>query len=233
MKVPRHHFYDLQALDDDDIGFAWRCPTAERGGCLGYELRRQMGARVITEKYPNHLKAPPVELRAAWLAGFARPWPQLILNQKKEWISRYNEQHLLPLGEHGKDPKHEWPGDIYSVKIDWDLSDGEIRRRFERALTKLRPRPPWRGRTETAADQLIAIAAIRLLDCRGDKTTTDFVDQMSALLSRDNLLFATETILMDAAKRFRTQESDFEIGLTRSGSLDIVLKAKEQAGMSK
>ena len=224
MKVPRHHFYDLQALDDDDIGFAWRCPPAERGGCLGYELRRQMGARVITEKYPNHLKAPPVELRAAWLAGFARPWPQLILNQKKEWISRYNEQHLLPLGEHGKDPKHEWPGDIYSVKIDWDLNDGEIRRRFERALIKLRPRAPWRERTETDRDQLTAIAAMRLVDCRGETPTMIFVDELTTRLSRDDLLFTDEDTLMEAARRYQKQEANLEVGLTKSGSLEIVLR---------
>jgi hypothetical protein len=224
MKVPLHHFYDLQALDDDDIGFAWRCPPAERGGCLGYELRRQMGARVITEKYPNHLKVPPVELKAAWLAGFKIPWQQLAPEQKKEWTSRYNDKHLLPLGEHGKDPKHEWRGDIYSVKIDWDLSDGEIRRRFERALTKLRPRPPWRGRTETDRDQLTAIAAMRLVDCRGETGTMIFVEEVTTRLGHDDRLFIDQDTLMEAARRYQKQEANLEVGLTKSGSLEIVLR---------
>ena len=233
MKVPPPRFYDLQDLETDDIGFAWKCPSIERGGCLGYELRRQMGARVIADEYENHLEVPLVELRAGWFAVFEKPWSQLTCVQKEKWISLYNDQHLVPFGPHGKDPKPKWPGELYSVKIDWDLSDGEIRRRIDRALTKLRPRDPWRQRTETAEDQLKAIAAIRIIDCRGDTPTMKFVNEMTESLSRDDRLFEKETILMDAAKRFLRQESDLEVGLTRSGSLDIVLKAKEQGGMSK
>ena len=73
MKNP-HRFYGLKDLETDDIGFAWNCPKAERSGCLGYELRRQMGARVIAEKYPNLLGVPLVEITKVWLAEFARPW---------------------------------------------------------------------------------------------------------------------------------------------------------------
>lgn len=224
MKAPPPRFYDLQALVDDDIGFAWSCPPAERGGCLGYELRRQMGARVITEKYPNHLNVPPEELRAAWLAGFEIPWPQLTTEQKREWISRYNDQHLAPFGPHGEDPNPGWPGEIYSVKIDWDLNDGEIRRRFERALIKLRPRAPWRERTETDRDQLTAIAAMRLVDCRGETPTMIFVGELSTRPSRYDLLFTDEDTLMEAVRRYQKQEANLEVGLTKSGSLEIVLR---------
>ena len=223
MKNP-HRFYGLKDLETADIGFAWNCPKAERSGCLGYELRRQMGARVIAEKYPNLLGVPLVEITKVWLAEFARPWPQLTPEQKKEWISRYNDQHLAPFGPHGEDPNPGWPGEIYSVKIDWDLNDGEIRRRFERALIKLRPRAPWRERTETDRDQLTAIAAMRLVDCRGETPTMIFVDELTTRLSRDELLFTDEDTLMEAVRRYQKQEANLEVGLTKSGSLEIVLR---------
>ena len=104
------------------------------------------------------------------------------------------------------------------------MNDGEIRRRFERALIKLRPRAPWRERTETDRDQLTAIAAMRLVDCRGETPTMIFVDELTTRLSGDELLFTDEDTLMEAARRYQKQEANLEVGLTKSGSLEIVLR---------
>lgn len=224
--IAQHNFYELKPLEEDDIDFAWTCPEPEHGGCFGYELRRQIAARIVwrpKKHYPNHTVA---KIKSAWVADFSVPWSRLPLDGKKTWIERYKVAHVLPFwpddGEHG-DPKPDWPGDIYLAKIDWDLSDAEILTRIKRAIPELRPRDPVRKRTETAKDQLTAIAAQRIIDCKGDLTKTRFVEELTVTLGRENLLFSNEYRLTAAARRYRHQESEFEAGTTKSGAFDIAI----------
>ena len=141
--MPDHFLYGLKALESADIGFAWKCNQAELGGCLAYELRRQIAARVIWRPGEHHPK-PVVEiLKTAWLAHFSRPWPELTTEQKVSWIGRYNPNHPLPFGVNGQDPAPDLPGDLYTGKFDWDLSDPELCRGFKLALENCAHVPPF------------------------------------------------------------------------------------------
>lgn len=228
-KIPMHSFYGLRDLEEDDLLFAYTTPKIEHKGCLVYELHRQIFARTIfnPRRHQKSQTKKIARLKDYWMNRFSKPWSQLDDYIKGTWGNKYREAHALPVrnlvaGEVCKDPDPRSAGEIYSVKIDWDLTDSEIIDRFKIALTS-----GWRGerkpiykKTENLASQLTAMAAQRLFDCKlARERVLDFAEQVFD--GKDK--FTTEPRIHEASRRFQRLEETFKITKAPDGGFWLSL----------
>lgn len=218
--APRHSFYGLKDFEWDDVTFAWNCPKRDFGGCFAYELHRQIAARAICYPKPSYSPATVLKIKDAWLAEFRAPWPQLIRTKQISWCARYKTVHALPLGPVGQDPKPAFGGHLYTIKIDWDLTNPELKKRFVETLKKARPSGFDRKQSGGPDVGLTAIAAQRFYDCRGDLPAIAFLRIVSAQAGKSPL-FSSQLRLTRAARRYLDQELEFTIGITKSGELRL------------
>lgn len=234
------NFYCGLPLTLQDIVFPWLCRKAEAGGCLLYETRRQIFGRALHSRQQSGDSARISQLRAYWLKNFKLPWKSLDQASRDKWHKRHskkfdgertNQTIPLWLAERGeKDPKPNWPGEVYSVKLDWDLSPDDLVQRFANAVRRIHPRPKMR--TRTTQDALTAIAAQRILDLHGPHKVTSMIQwaRTQASLKGYNVpLFSSVRNLHRAAKRYRESERDLRIGSWESGDFDILLTPVRQS----
>jgi hypothetical protein len=162
------------------------------------------------------------------LTEFSKPWLQLEPAVKLTWTSKFKDSHPLPwscVAEEWEDPSPELPGENFVLKIDLDLSDAEIRKRFALALVKLRGgREPIHQKTENLASQLTAIAAQRLYDCKGkdDESVLEF----SEFVCGDKEKFTSEQRIHEAAQRYQKLEETFKVGVASSGRFRLKIEPR-------
>jgi hypothetical protein len=236
MKETDFKFYDGLPFKLHDIVFPWLCTDSQAGGCLAYEIRRQIFARQLEQGSKTSNSAQLSQLRDYWLNNFKLPWNTLSPAKRDKWHTFHSAKFAgeltkqrLPLWQPedgAKDPQPDWPGKIYSIKIDWDLSPDDLIQRFTNAIRHIHPRPKMR--TLTTRDALTAIAAQRILDLRGACSVMAMVDwvktQVSLKEGRTAALFSSELNVRRAAKRYEQQAAELKIGYSPKGDFDIVLQ---------
>lgn len=240
LRETNFNFYCGLPLTLQDIVFPWLCGESEAGGCYAYEMRRQIYARALSSRRKSADSARISQLRKFWLKNFSLPWQSLGQANRLKWHKLHSSKFQgertslrIPIwrAEAGqKDPRPNWPGQIYSVKLDWDLSPDDLVQRFANEVTRIHPRPKMRSLT--TKDALTAIAAQRILDLHGPhkvKSMIRWAQTQAALKGLDVTLFSSVRNLNLAAKRYQQAEGDLRIGSTKDGDFDIDLTPKRRS----